>query len=67
MQYDPAQQRITTPAHGEHGLDAAEWHELCQAAYENLPTFTQITEGEIDAILSHCIGIYLDALGISYE
>jgi hypothetical protein len=60
-----------TPAPGDtpeprayYGLTATEWNHLCQAAFENLPSSSNIAEWDIDAILTWCIPIYLDMRGI---
>lgn len=67
MQYDPAQKRIITPAHGELGLTHAEWAELCADALDALPLNTSVTVGDIDHILSYGITRYLDAMDIPHD
>jgi len=47
-----------------YGITQTHWENLCQAAFENLPTNANVTFNDIDSILTWCIPLYLDIRGL---
>jgi len=39
-------------------LTQDQWRRLCLRAFENLPADTQVTMGDVDAILTWCLPAY---------